>query len=858
MIKWLSKLFSIAGNSAFSGKSSKELLRLVADINALEPETKSLADDQLMVESNKLRDLVVGGESLDKVLPYAFALVRETAKRKLGQRHFDVQLMGGIVLHQGKIAEMRTGEGKTLAATSPVYLNALTGKGVHVVTVNEYLAKRDAVWMGQIYHALGLKVACLVHEGAKLYDPDFTGEKIKSQNLENKVGHEHRESELLDKERDTTGNFLVQEEYLRPISRREAYQADITYGTNHEFGFDYLRDNLAYSPQDQVQREYNFAVIDEVDSILIDEARTPLIISAPDMASSQYYKTFARVVRGLDKDEDYIVDEKMRTVEITEPGIDKVEKVLNIKNLYGSDNLRLTHYLVEALKAHALFKKDKDYVLKGGEIVIVDQFTGRLMLGRRYSGGLHQAIEAKEGLSVQNESRTYASISIQNYFRMYQKISGMTGTAQTSAEEFDKVYGLKVKTILTNQPMVRKDLPDLIYKTREGKYAAIIRDIKERTANGQPVLIGTVSIEKNEELADRLRRAGVRYEMLNAKNHEREGGIIAQAGKLNTITVATNMAGRGVDIILGGNPPDVLSSQKVKDAGGLHVVGTERHDSRRIDNQLRGRAGRQGDPGSSQFFLSLEDDLLRIFGGGRIQRFMEAFKMPEDTPIQAGMLNRAISQAQGKVEGFNFDARKHLLEYDDVLNKQRSAIYKKRQEILTSGKCQVPDVKQLASGVQHQVLSDDYDSGKNEEIRSDREQSLTREISLPLGAVPRVLQMLDLLWMNHLENMEALGESVRLRAYGQHDPLVEYRREGHMLFQQLLTDFEKWMAENSDKLTVASSNDSKIVNVAGEMQGVSPNIPQATSNSSFVVGKVGRNDPCSCGSGKKYKKCHGK
>ena len=738
MFNWFSKLF----------KSDKELRRIVEQINFLESEIKKLSNERLLEDGASLKRLIQETKiTLDEALPRAFALVRETAKRVLSQRHFDVQLMGGIILHQGKIAEMRTGEGKTLAATLPAYLNALTGKGVHVVTVNEYLAKRDAVWMGQIYHALGLKTACLIHEGALLYDPNYKPE----------VGH----SQLLDKERDTTGSFLVQEEYLRPISRKEAYQADITYGTNHEFGFDYLRDNLAHKLEDQVQKERYFAIIDEVDSILIDEARTPLIISAPDKESSEYYKVFARIVRNLQKDVDYLVDEKLRSVEMTQDGIDKVEKTLGVKDLYGAENSRLTHYLSEVVKAHALFQRDKDYVVKNGEIIIVDQFTGRLMLGRRYSGGLHQAIEAKEGLLVQNESRTYATVSIQNYFRMYEKLAGMTGTAQTSAEEFDKVYGLEVATIPTNQQMVRKDLSDLIYKTRAGKYKAIAEEVKSRQAKGQPVLLGTVSIEKNEELAHALKEAGISHEILNAKNHEREGAIIAQAGKAGAVTVATNMAGRGVDIILGGNPPEILSAEKVKTAGGLHVIGTERHESRRIDNQLRGRAGRQGDPGSSQFFLSLEDDLMRIFGGDRIKRFMEMLKVPEDMPIQARMLSRAISQAQSKVEGMNFDARKHLLEYDDVLNKQRKAIYTKRREML-----------------ENKVHS-------------------------------QILGVLDFFWMNHLENMEALSESVRLRAYGQHDPLVEYRREGKILFENLLADFESWLHNFSQTQINADQNADK-------------------------------------------------
>ena len=769
-------------------RSDKQLRQVVEQINLLESEIREFSNERILEDSVSLKRLIQDAKmTLDEALPRAYALARETAKRVLSQRHFDVQLMGGIVLHQGKIVEMRTGEGKTLAATLPAYLNALTGRGVHVVTVNEYLAKRDAVWMGQIYHALGLKVSCLIHEGALLYDTNYKPEAGQSQ--------------LLDKERDTTGSFLVQEEYLRPISRKEAYQANITYGTNHEFGFDYLRDNLVYKLEDQVQRERYYAIIDEVDSILIDEARTPLIISAPDKESSEYYKVFARIVRNLQKDTDYLVDEKLRSVEMTQEGIDKVEKTLGVKDLYGAENSRLTHYLSEVVKAHALFQRDKDYVVKNGEIIIVDQFTGRLMLGRRYSGGLHQAIEAKEGLAVQNESRTYATVSIQNYFRMYEKLAGMTGTAQTSAEEFDKVYNLEVVTIPTNQQMVRKDQSDLIYKTREGKYKAIAEEVKSRQAKGQPILLGTVSIEKNEELSRALKEAGIFHEILNAKNHEREGAIIAQAGKAGAVTVATNMAGRGVDIILGGNPPLPSEAHKVREGGGLHVIGTERHESRRIDNQLRGRAGRQGDQGSSQFFLSLEDDLMRIFGGDRIKRFMEMLKVPEDMPIQARMLSRAISQAQSKVEGMNFDARKHLLEYDDVLNKQRKAIYTKRREMLEK------------------------------------------------KSHSQIFGVLDFFWMNHLENMEALAESVRLRAYGQHDPLVEYRREGKILFETLLADFNNWMRTHADLLRTGAEK-----SPADISPPVSVSVPRESAS---AIGKTGRNDPCPCGSGKKYKRCHG-
>ena len=760
----------------------KGLERIVEQINNLEFSVKDLTDIELRAKSEELKKQVQSnGKSLDDFLPEAFALVRESAKRTLKQRHYDVQLMGGIVLHQGRIAEMMTGEGKTLVATAPVYLNALAGKGVHVVTVNEYLAKRDTVWMGQIYHALGMKVACLIHDNALLYDPEFIPVNAET---------------LIDKERDTTGSFLVQEEFLRPISRKEAYQADILYGTNHEFGFDYLRDNLAYSKEQQVQREPYFAIIDEVDSILIDEARTPLIISAPDQESSQFYKTFSRLVKRLEKDIDYIVDEKLKSADITASGIDKVEKELKIENIYAPENMRLTHYLQECLRAQGLFQLDKDYVVKDGEIIIVDQFTGRLMHGRRYSGGLHQAIEAKEGLAVQNESRTYAQVSIQNYFRLYKKLAGMTGTAQTSAEEFDKVYKLEVVSIPTNRENIRKDQPDLIYKNLDAKYEAIIKEIKQKSEAGQPLLVGTVSIEKNEELSRRLSSRGIKHEVLNAKNNEREAAIIAQAGKSGAITIATNMAGRGVDIILGGNPPDILNSQKVKDLGGLHVIGTERHEARRIDNQLRGRAARQGDPGSSQFYLSLEDDLMRIFGGERIKNLMTSLKVPEDQPIESGMVTRAVLQAQSKIEGMNFDARKHLLDYDDVLNKQRQAVYKMRQEMLEQ------------------------------------------------NANPQILQALDFFWMTHLDDMEHLSQSVRLRAYGQHDPLVEYRREGHKLYQEMMENFEQWKTEN---LKTQNPNDKQIQNIKLE-------IPNTTQEK---YPGTGRNDPCPCGSGKKYKKCHG-
>lgn len=758
---------------------------LVAAINTFEPKLEKLNDDELKERSGKLKSLVASGYTLDIILPEAFALCREAAKRTLGQRHFDVQLIGGIVLHRGKIAEMATGEGKTLTATLTAYFNALSGKGVHVITVNDYLARRDVIWMGQIYDALGLSVGCLTHDAAFIYD-----------------SHYKKEAAQEDKERDVLGSYKIFYDFLRPISRKEAYQCDILYGTNHEFGFDYLRDNLAYKPEDQVQRKpFYYAIIDEVDSILIDEARTPLIISAPDAESSEYYKVFAKIVSRLEKEKDYSVDEKAKATTITDDGIAKIEKNLNIKNLYEPENLRLVHYLEESLKAFALFKRDKNYLVENNEIIIIDEFTGRKMYGRRYSGGLHQAIEAKEGVEVKQESRTFAQITIQNYFRLYEKLGGMTGTAQTSAEEFHKVYNLEVASVPTNKPMVRKDQADLIYKTFKAKCGAVVEEIKKRRQSGQPVLIGTASIEHNELFSYLLRQVGVPHEVLNAKNHEQEGAVIAQAGKIEAVTVATNMAGRGVDIVLGGIPSSIEEQQKIKELGGLCVIGTERHEARRIDNQLRGRGGRQGDPGETRFFLSLEDDLLRIFGGEKIKSLMERLDLPEDHPIESRLISRVVNEAQKKIEGLNFDSRKHLLEYDDVLNKQRTAIYEKRQKMLES------------------------------------------------GVIPQIFGMLDALWMSHLENMEALRESVRLRAYGQHDPLVEYRRESNMMYKEMVANFEKWMEENKEKIEESSKSQ---ISISNQNENLKLKIENFQSN------KIGRNDPCYCGSGKKYKKCHGK
>ena len=792
----MSFLTKILGDS--NKKFLKKLEPIVSSVNALEEKMKSLSDENLKSVTAELRNKINGGQSLDEILPEAFAATREASRRTLGQRHFDVQLLGGIILHQGKIAEMATGEGKTLAATSPAYLNALTAS-VHIITVNDYLAQRDAVWMGQIYNALGLSVGCLTHESAYIYDPTYTNEK--------------------DKERDVLGAFKIVHEYLKPISRKEAYQCDILYGANHEFGFDYLRDNLAYDLNQQVQKKHYYAIIDEVDSILIDEARTPLIIAAPDAESSEYYKVFAKIVRNLSENEDYSVDEKQRHVDISDQGIDKIEKILKTGNLYTPENFRLVHYLEESLKAKTLFKKDKNYIIEsattgGNEIIIIDEFTGRKMYGRRYSGGLHQAIEAKENVDVKQESRTFASITIQNYFRLYEKICGMTGTAQTSAEEFHKVYNLEVANIPSNKQIIRQDRSDLVYKNLESKYRAVVEEIRKKHLNGQPVLAGTASIEHNELLSKLLKQAGVPHEILNAKNHEREGTIIAQAGKPGAITVATNMAGRGVDIILGGNPYSSDEAAKVREAGGLYVIGTERHEARRIDNQLRGRSGRQGDAGESQFFLSLEDDLLRIFGGEKIKNLMERFNFPENQPIESRIISKIVNEAQKKIEGINFDSRKHLLEYDDVLNKQRSAIYEKRQKLLES------------------------------------------------GVNPQALGMLDMLWMNHLEHMESLRDSVRLRAYAQHDPLAEYRQEGRLLFQRLLGSFEQWMEENEKKLSI--SNPPHPPTGRGGQFSINNQFPISKQNENLKLKienshhKVGRNDPCPCGSGKKYKKCHGK
>jgi len=796
----------------------KKIQPLIDKINSLEKEFESFSDEKLKEKTPEFKERLNpptgGGETLDDLLPEAFALVKEAAKRTLKQRHFDVQIIGGIVLHQGKIAEMKTGEGKTLAATLPLYLNALEEKGCHLITVNDYLARRDSVWMGQIYNLLGLTTGCLNHEQSFLYDPNF--KKL---------------DEEKDKVRDELGSFRVVEDFLRPCQRREAYAADITYGTNNEYGFDYLKDNMAYDLNQQVQRGYSFAIVDEVDSILIDEARTPLIISAPDVESSKWYQEFARIIPRLDPRLHYEIDEKLKAVTLTESGISEVEKIMGSKNIYEEKGMKYLHHLEQALRAEALFKKDRDYVVKEGEVLIVDEFTGRLMPGRRWSGGLHQAIEAKEGVRVQPESLTLASITFQNYFRMYKKLSGMTGTAATSAEEFDKVYHLEVAIIPTNKAMIRRDSQDLVLKTEEGKFKALVREIKTRHELGQPILVGTTSIEKNEYLGKLLDREGVSHQILNAKHHEKEAEIIAQAGKLNTVTIATNMAGRGVDIILGGNPQNLEEAKKVIDLGGLHVIGTERHEARRIDNQLRGRAGRQGDPGSSQFFVSLEDDLMRIFGGDRIKSMMNFLKIPEDEPIEAKMVSGVIESAQSKIEGANFDLRKHVLEYDDVMNKHREVIYKKRREILE---------KARDNKLREQILEMIKKAGLKEEDFVKKEKEISGEKMREVEKVV-ALRVMDMFWLEHLENMEYLRDSVRLRAYGQRDPLVEYKSEGHKMFQKLVNQIE---------LSTAS-----MILSVGLKQASSQPVPQQYQPASQSKNKPGRNDPCPCGSNKKYKKC---
>ena len=810
---------------------------LVKKINELEPSMQELALTDFAIRTNALKSKIAEGGKLDDLLPEAFALVREAAHRTRNERHYDVQLIGGIALHMNNIAEMRTGEGKTLVATSPAYLNALTGKGVHIVTVNDYLSRRDAVWMAPIYALLGLSVGVVNSLNTSyIYDPS------------------HQDKEGL--ESDDISAFKVQYEFLRPCSRAEAYACDITYGTNNEFGFDFLRDNLANSVGDIVQRGHSYAIVDEVDSILIDESRTPLIISAPSRDAENLYQVFAGIAAQLKAEEDYTIDEKLKAVQITDAGIDKAEKLLGVDNIYTDKGVKYVHHLETALRARVFYERDKDYIIKDGEVMIVDEFTGRLQPGRRWSEGLHQAIEAKEGVAIKDESRTFATVSYQNYFRLYKKLGGMTGTALTSSEEFLKVYGLDTVAVPPNRENKRQDLDDYIFQTEAGKFRALARRIKELNDEGKPVLVGTISIERNELLSALLRKEGVKHEILNAKNHEREGEIIAQAGRPGAVTIATNMAGRGVDIILGGNPPVADLQEKVRGVSGLHVLGTERHEARRIDNQLRGRAGRQGDPGVTQFFVSLEDSLMRIFASDSIKNMMGRFGLPEDEPIQNRLVSRALESAQAKIEGLNFDARKHLLEYDDVMNQQRVSVYGRRRAILEGNS---EAIEAFLAG----IVNGREDQEEIEKRIADLRVELGDEqFFVRVRAI--VLQIIDMLWVEHLETMDYMRSSVRLRAYGQRDPLIEYKREGLNLFRQ----FEISLTENVLKLLPTLSS------IAPTIKVETPKLQEVHESARLIGGDsgnaeekpivfggaghidaAGRNDPCPCGSGRKYKNC---
>jgi preprotein translocase subunit SecA len=910
----------------------KRLMPIVHAINSLEASVQALDDAALRAKTDEFRRRLPEGADPETLLPETFAVCREAARRQLGMRHFDVQLIGGLVLHRGSIAEMATGEGKTLVATLPAYHNALGGGGVHIVTVNDYLAKRDAQWMGPIYHALGLAVGVIQHEASFLFDPAYVTPDIRMT-------------------------------ALRPCTRREAYRADITYGTNNEFGFDYLRDNMRFSLEELVQRELHYAIVDEVDSILIDEARTPLIISGEaDRANELYHrvdriiprlKRAATIVEGKlseveeQRTGDFIVDEKAKTVSLTEQGIQTCEQLLDIENLYDPRHIDALHHIQQGLRAHALFKRDVDYVVKDGQVIIVDEFTGRLMPGRRWSDGLHQAVEAKERVEIASENQTLATITFQNYFRMYAKLAGMTGTAETEAEEFGKIYKLEVTVIPTNRPLIRVNNPDVVYKTEREKFDAVAEDIITRNQAGQPVLVGTVSIEKSEQLSKVLKKRGVRHEVLNAKYHEREAEIVAQAGREGAVTIATNMAGRGTDILLGGNP-DFLSKEilrkkgldpalappearaaalaearritepehaRVVERGGLHIVGTERHESRRIDNQLRGRSGRQGDPGSSRFYLSLEDDLLRIFGSQRIQRIMERLGMEEGEPIEHKLVTRAIATAQKRVETHNFEIRKHLLEYDDVMNKQREIIYGMRRQIL-QGESQeetiVEWLEDLTGGALDSYATatshpEDWDvAGLGEALHrqfdlrlaparvaevgsrdaleamvleavkaryAEREREFGPEL-LRILERHEMLMVIDQQWKDHLLSIDHLKEGIGLRGYGQRDPLTEYKKEAFDLFQDMVDRVKSSVVERLFKVQVVRDAPVELPTItawadARESRGEIPADPlrgsmpppaapasRATPAPRTVTGeKIGRNDPCPCGSGKKYKKC---
>lgn len=831
--------------SLFGSKNERELKKiypLVQHINSLEARMKALTDDQLRAQTGLFKERIERGQPLDELLPEAFAVVREASVRTLKMRHFDVQLIGGVVLHQGKIAEMKTGEGKTLAATLPVYLNALTGRGVHVVTVNDYLARRDTEWMGVIYRFLGLSVGTVVHG-------------------------------------------------LDDTERQAAYNSDITYGTNNEFGFDYLRDNMKYFKDELVQRDLHYAIVDEVDSILIDEARTPLIISGPAEKSTSLYYRLNSVVPKLKRDRDYTVDEKSRTVVLSEEGVARVEQILKIDNLYDPRNIEILHHLNQALKAHTLFKRDVDYIVKNGQVIIVDEFTGRLMPGRRYSEGLHQALEAKEGVKIESENQTLASITFQNYFRMYEKLAGMTGTADTEAAEFKKIYNLDVVVIPTNKPMIRIDYPDVVYKTKAEKFDAVLDEIERLHSKGRPVLVGTISIDTSEMLSKALKKRGIKHSVLNAKNHEKEAEIVAKAGQKGNVTISTNMAGRGTDIVLG---------EGVKELGGLHILGTERHESRRIDNQLRGRAGRQGDEGSSQFFLSLEDDLLRIFGGERITSIMEKLGLEDGQPIEHRMISKAIENAQRKVEAQNFEIRKQLLDFDDVMNQQRDIIYKQRREAL-SGESLKPTIvemirecadKIVKTYASEKLLPEEWDlkaiknavfkqfsfrlkldeerlDGMDSEalaqyifesaldIYEEKERMIGPENLRHLERVI-TLQTVDSLWKDHLLAMDYLKEGIGLRGYGQRDPLLEYKQEGYAMFTDMISRIKEETVEILFHISLTRQEPVKIIDQPEEKDLIfSHGEEQARKPVRRKGKKVGRNEPCPCGSGKKYKRCCG-
>lgn len=885
-------------------KELNKYRKIVLDINAREPDMQKLKDPGFKKRTAEFKERIRGGQVLDDVLPEAFALVREAALRAIGQRHYDVQLIAALTLHNGNVAEQKTGEGKTLSALPALYLNALTGRGVHLVTVNDYLARRDAGWMGPVFHLLGLSVSAIISDQSFIYDPDYEDKQAADWRLT----------------------------HLRPVSRKEAYLADVTYGINSEFGFDYLRDNMASEVSQLSQREYHYAVVDEVDSVLIDEARTPHIISAPDMEATHAYYDYAKIVEKLNSETDYVVDEKLRTAHLTDHGILKIEKILGIGNIYEKD-FETVHHIEAALKARALFAREKDYIVKDGQVVIVDEFTGRLLNGRRFSEGIHQAIEAKEGVTIQQESKTLATVSLQNYFRMYEKLAGMTGTAATEAEEFQKIYKLDVIAIPTHRDMSRKDYGDSVYKTPRAKYSAIAEDIADCYKRGQPVLVGTTSIDKNEIVSELLKRKGIPHQVLNAKNHLQEASIIAEAGKKGAVTVATNMAGRGVDIILGGSRREKWEASDLKKwekeekewqkqhddvlaIGGLHVIGTERHESRRIDNQLRGRSGRQGDPGSTRFYVSLEDDIMRLFGGDQVAKLMTVFNLPEDVPLEHPMVSRAIEQAQVKVEGFHFDSRKHLVEYDDVLSKQREIVYRRRKKILGGERLKDKILESVSEEIsvlvaayatendtsfdlqkivteyssiipfdensQHQLttqLSQMHSSAEITEFLNTvakdmyggREKQMTEEVAAQIERWVS-LNVIDNLWMAHLDGIDDLREGIGLRGYGQRDPLVEYKNEAFSMFERLMSTIDSEIVHRIYKVQVqmnppgADAGNKK--QVAADLPKMETTITQAAkkmrTNGEKSAPKqavntqkeLGRNDPCWCGSGKKFKKCH--